>query len=73
MFDLVRKNEILVDLLFKDDVLRRLGVQKKHLAFCLGSLVQPKQMLRLFNGRSEENSKILTIYHYLYKFSLERL
>ena len=30
-------------------------------------------MLRLFHQQAEDKAKILNIYHYLYKFSLERL
>ena len=33
----------------------------------------PKLMLKEFNNQTSEKLKILNIYHYLYKFSLERL
>ena len=63
----------MVGRLFNDELLKRLDVPKKHLAFCLGSLILPKQMLRAFHDHPEEKIRIQNVYHYLYKFSLERL
>jgi hypothetical protein len=63
----------LVNYIFKDEVLERLGVQKSQIAFSVASLIFPKQMLREYGCLPEKKSQILSIYHYLYKFSLERL
>jgi hypothetical protein len=63
----------LVKYIFKDEMLDYLGVQKSQIAFSIASLIFPKQMLREYGCLPEKKSQILSIYHYLYKFSLERL
>jgi hypothetical protein len=70
---LTQRLKLLVEMKFKDDLLARLGICKDALSFCIGSLILPKQMLKDFQHKPEEKIKILNIYHYLYKFSLERL
>jgi len=60
--------------LFGKQLLERVGVPKQELAFCLGSLIKPKQMLQQKNLNSATDKvKIMNIYFYLYKFSLQRL
>ena len=41
--------------------------------FNLGSLINPKAMLKLSNNDPEAKLKVVKIFNYMYKFSLERL
>ena len=43
------------------------------LIFNLGSLIHPKQMLKLLKEHALAKVNVINIYNYLYKFSLERL
>ena len=45
----------------------------QDLVFNLGSLIYPKQMLKLLKDNTAAKAKVVSIYNYLYKFSLERL
>lgn len=60
--------------IFGKATLERFGVSKQELGFCLGSLIKPKQMLQLKSlDSASDKVKIMNIYFYLYKFSLQRL
>lgn len=50
-----------------------LGVSEEDLVFHLGSLIYPKEIIRLYAQDNTKNKDVLMIYNYLYKFSLERL
>ena len=54
-------------------VIEKLQVPVKDIVFSLGSLIYPKQMLKLLKDDSVAKIKVINIYNYLYKFSLERL
>ena len=54
-------------------VIEKLQVPVKDIVFSLGSLIYPKQMLKLLKDDSVAKVKVINIYNYLYKFSLERL
>ena len=43
------------------------------LIFNLGSLIYPKLMLKLLKNNALVKVQVVSIYNYLYKFSLERL
>ena len=43
------------------------------MVFNLGSLIHPKQMLKLLKEYAMAKVNVVNIYNYLYKFSLERL
>ena len=43
------------------------------LIFYLGSLIYPKIMLKLLKNNAPVKVQVVSIYNYLYKFSLERL
>ena len=43
------------------------------MVFNLGSLIYPKQMLKILKDDTIAKIKVVSIYNYLYKFSLERL
>ena len=45
----------------------------QDLVFNLGSLIYPKQMLKLLKDDTGAKVRVVSIYNYLYKFSLERL
>ena len=53
--------------------LDKLGIPLQDLVFNLGSLIYPKQMLKLLKDNTVAKLKVVGIYNYLYKFSLERL
>lgn len=60
--------------IFGKATLERFGVSKHEVGFCLGSLIKPKQMLQLKSlDSANDKVKIMNIYFYLYKFSLQRL
>ena len=44
-----------------------------ELIFNFGSLIYPKEMLKLLQFQTDAKMKVINIYNYLYKFSLERL
>jgi hypothetical protein len=44
-----------------------------EMIFNFGSLIYPKEMLKLLQFQTEAKMKVINIYNYLYKFSLERL
>ena len=46
----------LVQYIFKDELLERLGVQKSQIAFSIASLIFPKQMLREYGCLPEKKS-----------------
>ena len=48
-------------------------IQDMDLIFNLGSLIHPKQMLKLLKDHARAKVNVVNIYNYLYKFSLERL
>jgi len=47
-------------------------LDQNDITFTLGSLIYPKEMLKVAEKQSEK-IKVIKIYNYLYKFSLERL
>ena len=51
----------------------QLGLDLNELAFNLGSIVNPKIMLREYGRNPNVKLNIFKIFNYLYKFSLERL
>ena len=53
--------------------LSKLNVTMQEMVFNLGSLIYPKQMLKLLKDDTISKIKVVSIYNYLYKFSLERL
>ena len=53
--------------------LSKLNVTMQEMVFNLGSLIYPKQMLKLLKDDTIAKIKVVSIYNYLYKFSLERL
>lgn len=53
--------------------LDKLQIPMQDLVFNLGSLIYPKQMLKLLKDDTVAKVKVVSIYNYLYKFSLERL
>jgi hypothetical protein len=59
---------------FSNELLVRHGVTRDELAFCMGSLIKPKQMINCSQRQSPEiHASVVKIYYYLYKFSLQRL
>lgn len=68
---------------------RIIGTNEDKIVFCLGSLIYPKEMIKCYIPDFEEEElkdiktdskdkplkarKIISIYHYLYRFSLNRL
>lgn len=59
---------------FSKELLERHGVTRDEVAFCLGSLIKPKQMINSSQLQSPEiRASVIKIYYYLYKFSLQRL
>ena len=50
-----------------------LGMDMSELVFNLGSIVNPKTMLKLLGSNPEAKLNIFKTFNYLYKFSLERL
>ena len=53
--------------------LERLEISTSDLIFNLGSLIYPKLMLKLLKNNAMVKVQVVSIYNYLYKFSLERL
>ena len=53
--------------------LSKLNINIKDMVFNLGSLIYPKQMLKILKDDTIAKIKVDSIYNYLYKFSLERL
>ena len=53
--------------------IEKLQVPVKDIVFSLGSLIYPKQMLKILKDDTVAKVKVISIYNYLYKFSLERL
>jgi len=63
-----------VGALFSEALLENCQVTKQEIAFCLASLIKPKLMLqRKSLMKPQDRVKIMSIYFYLYKFSLQRL
>jgi hypothetical protein len=59
---------------FSNELLERHGVTRDEIAFCLGSLIKPKEMINCSQLQSPEiRASVIKIYYYLYKFSLQRL
>ena len=59
---------------FSQPLLEKCGVSKQEIAFTLASLIKPKLMLQKKNQmKPQDKIKIMNIYFYLYKFSLQRL
>ncbi len=50
-----------------------LRISEESLMFVLGSLIYPKEMLKSAQEGKHSVAKVMNIYNYLYKFSLERL
>jgi hypothetical protein len=46
----------LVNYIFNDEMLERLGIQKSQVAFSIASLIFPKQMLREYGLLPEKKS-----------------
>ena len=55
------------------DYAQKLGMDINVIVFNLGSIINPKTMLKLSNNNSQAKLEIFQIFNYLYKFSLERL
>ena len=53
--------------------LDKLNISVQDMVFNLGSLIYPKQMLKILKDDTIAKIKVVSIYNYLYKFSLERL
>ena len=53
--------------------IERLNIPVADLIFNLGSLIYPKLMLKLLKNNALVKVQVVSIYNYLYKFSLERL
>ena len=53
--------------------LSSLKIPTSDLIFTLGSLIYPKLMLKLLKNNALVKVQVVSIYNYLYKFSLERL
>lgn len=53
--------------------LEKLNINIQDMVFNLGSLIYPKQMLKILKDDTIAKIKVVSIYNYLYKFSLERL
>jgi len=49
------------------------SIKVDDLIFDLGSLIYPKEMLKILQYKPLEKMRVIQIYNYLYKFSLERL
>ena len=45
----------------------------EEVEFTLGSIIQPIEMLKNLSNDALKKAKVIKIYNYLYKFSLERL
>ena len=58
--------------MFKDD-LTTLDLNMEEFTFMLGSLIYPKEMLKIHGGDQDKRKEIFSIYNALYKFSLDRL
>ena len=54
-------------------IINCLDISVDDCVFICGSLIYPKEMLKLYTKTSEKRAQVIKIYHYLYKFSLERL
>lgn len=50
-----------------------LKIKEMDLIFNLGSLIHPKQMLKMLKDHAMAKVNVVSIYNYMYKFSLERL
>ena len=55
------------------DQMEKLNVPIQDLIFNLGSLIYPKLMLKMLKNNAVLKVQVVSIYNYLYKFSLERL
>jgi len=55
------------------DLFEELNIPIGDLIFNLGSLIYPKLMLKLLKNNALVKVQVVSIYNYLYKFSLERL
>jgi len=64
--------EAYILLAFKE-LLSQIKIPIADLIFNLGSLIYPKMMLKLLKNNAQVKVQVVSIYNYLYKFSLERL
>ena len=64
--------EVYIKMTFKEQMVQ-LKVALSDLIFYLGSLIYPKIMLKLLKNNAPVKVQVVSIYNYLYKFSLERL
>lgn len=64
--------EAYILLAFKE-LLPQIKIPIADLIFNLGSLIYPKMMLKLLKNNAQVKVQVVSIYNYLYKFSLERL
>jgi hypothetical protein len=55
------------------DLINLLSLDEDELVFHLGSLIYPKEVMRMYQKEQGKRKEVLKIYNYLYKFSLERL
>ena len=64
--------EAYIKLTFSDHLVKS-KIPLSDLIFNLGSLIYPKLMLKLLKNDAAVKVEVISIYNYLYKFSLERL
>lgn len=50
-----------------------IGLTLEDVTYSLGAIIYPKDLLKIYNDNMAQRLKIVKLYHYLYKFSLERL
>jgi len=55
------------------DLAKQLELDMNDIVFNLGAMIYPKEMLKQLKYDIKLKVKVVTIYNYLYKFSLERL
>jgi len=64
--------EAYIKITFKSHM-KNFKISMADLIFNLGSLIYPKLMLKLLKNNAMVKVQVVSIYNYLYKFSLERL
>ena len=58
---------------FDTGLLTALGVSLNDLTFFMGSLILPKEMIKIYADDPAQVSKIMKVYWCLYKFTFEKL
>lgn len=64
---------IYMQMRYDREQMKRLNIDEEVVKFALGSIIHPKEMLKMLKDSSAAKGRVIKIYNYLYKFSLERL